>query len=209
MSRDCNIVRDLLPLYAEKMLSADSVAFVEEHLKECQACRKELESLQQGDSALLSMQDHADEAIPIRKVKKKLSKKKAAAIAAAVVLTLAAAAVIMWFRPAAIDYGNSEIYSQPDIISAVECVKADFKSYQGQGCKLYSLSYAGDEQIRREKELQLRQEGRYDEYIVILAAFRSPIFGGGAWNASFVYHWNWILGRNAGGEWAVIGKGVG
>ena len=77
MSQNCNIVRDLLPLYVEKMLSADSQTFVEEHLKECEDCRKELESLKQGDSSVSMVKDHTDEAIPIKKVKKKLSKKKA------------------------------------------------------------------------------------------------------------------------------------
>ena len=37
--RECGIVRDLLPLYQEGMLSPDSVEFLEEHLKTCPACR--------------------------------------------------------------------------------------------------------------------------------------------------------------------------
>ena len=99
----------------------------------------------------------------------------------------------------------SDIYSQEDIKSAVECVKKDFRSLRG--CKLYSLSYAGDEQVQRETERQLRQDSQYEEYIVIDSAFRSPIFGGGAWSAARIYTWGWILGRNAGGEWVVIDKG--
>lgn len=50
-------------------------------------------------------------------------------------------------------------------------------------------------------------ESQYEEYIVIDSAFRSPIFGGGGWSAARIYTWNWILGRNAGGEWVVIDKG--
>lgn len=102
-------------------------------------------------------------------------------------------------------YKSSDIYSQEEIKSAVECVKDDFKSLHG--CKLYSLSYAGDEQTQRETERQLRHESQYEEYIVIDSAFRSPIFGGGGWSAARIYTWNWILGRNAGGEWVVIDKG--
>lgn len=37
---NCNIVKDLLPLYRENMLSEDSVCFVESHLKECEECKK-------------------------------------------------------------------------------------------------------------------------------------------------------------------------
>ncbi|MCC8076627.1 MAG: zf-HC2 domain-containing protein [Clostridiales bacterium] len=41
----CNIIRDLLPLYAEGEASADTQALVEEHLAECSACAAQLEEL--------------------------------------------------------------------------------------------------------------------------------------------------------------------
>ena len=132
-------------------------------------------------------------------------KKIVITIIAAVVLILSAIAIILSVKPVTVDYKSSEIYSQEEIKSAVECVKDDFKSLHG--CKLYSLSYAGDEQVQRETERQLRQDSQYEEYIVIDSAFRSPIFGGGAWSAARIYTWGWILGRNAGGEWVVIDKG--
>ncbi len=47
MRNECNIIRDLLPLYAENMVSADTVDFVETHLADCAACRAELEALRQ------------------------------------------------------------------------------------------------------------------------------------------------------------------
>ena len=42
MKLDCEVIRDLLPLYAEHMASPASTALVEEHLQECEACRTEL-----------------------------------------------------------------------------------------------------------------------------------------------------------------------
>lgn len=41
----CDIIRDLLPLYAEGEASADTQALVEEHLAECPACAAQLEEL--------------------------------------------------------------------------------------------------------------------------------------------------------------------
>lgn len=41
MRNKCNIIRDLLPLYVEDMVSADSASFVNEHLSECPSCRAE------------------------------------------------------------------------------------------------------------------------------------------------------------------------
>ncbi|MBQ1413656.1 MAG: zf-HC2 domain-containing protein, partial [Clostridia bacterium] len=38
MSRDAGVAGDLIPLYVDEVLSADSVALVEEHLAECGDC---------------------------------------------------------------------------------------------------------------------------------------------------------------------------
>ena len=38
MKRECNIVRDLLPLYIENMASPESAQFVEAHLSKCPEC---------------------------------------------------------------------------------------------------------------------------------------------------------------------------
>lgn len=42
---DCNIIRDLLPLYIDEVCSSQSRQLVEEHLKECESCRRELEQM--------------------------------------------------------------------------------------------------------------------------------------------------------------------
>ena len=39
----CNVIRDLLPLYADKVCSEDSKEMVEEHLANCKKCKQELE----------------------------------------------------------------------------------------------------------------------------------------------------------------------
>ena len=39
MKTNCDIIRDLLPLYAEHITSEATNALVEEHLAECEACR--------------------------------------------------------------------------------------------------------------------------------------------------------------------------
>lgn len=46
MKLECDVIRDLLPLYAEKLASPASSALVEQHLSECPACRAELEQME-------------------------------------------------------------------------------------------------------------------------------------------------------------------
>lgn len=45
MRNECNIIRDILPLYIEGIASEDTVDFVEEHLEKCEECRLELENM--------------------------------------------------------------------------------------------------------------------------------------------------------------------
>ena len=45
MKYDCDIIRDLLPLYHDGVCSEKSREMVEEHLKECEVCRKALEEI--------------------------------------------------------------------------------------------------------------------------------------------------------------------
>lgn len=46
MKYPCELVRDLLPLYQDEVCSPESRVIVEEHLKECQPCRKVQKQLQ-------------------------------------------------------------------------------------------------------------------------------------------------------------------
>ena len=45
MESKCNIIRDILPLYVENMISDDTRQFVDEHLSQCQECKQELEQI--------------------------------------------------------------------------------------------------------------------------------------------------------------------
>lgn len=49
MKGNCNITKDLLPLYLEELCSADSRAYVEEHLKHCSECTTTYEYLKYTD----------------------------------------------------------------------------------------------------------------------------------------------------------------
>ena len=106
MKLSCEIIRDLLPLYAEELASTDSKAAVREHLEDCESCRTELEALKQP------AQVPAEE-LGMRKVKKGIARRwllGAACIMLAIVL--AASCVGCWlFNP---------IYLPETVIESVE-----------------------------------------------------------------------------------------
>lgn len=51
MRNECNIIRDVLPLYVENMVSDDTASFVREHLEKCDLCRSEAANLRQSSIA--------------------------------------------------------------------------------------------------------------------------------------------------------------
>ena len=53
---NCNIIRDILPLYVDGVASEDTSALVEEHLTGCEACRQEAERMK----AHLSLPDSGE-----------------------------------------------------------------------------------------------------------------------------------------------------
>lgn len=126
------------------------------------------------------------------------------------ILILIFSAVIFFTRGntmgAEIDLGQSEIYSQEDIESAARTVKRYFASMKG--CRLYSLSYAGDDTARENLQYcNTLGDRNYDECIVFKSRFRSPIRGGEAWEANAEYYWSWSLARQKGGEWVLLSWG--
>lgn len=47
MKISCDVIGDLLPLYAEEMASQDSAVLVADHVRECEVCRRRLDSMRQ------------------------------------------------------------------------------------------------------------------------------------------------------------------
>lgn len=84
MKNECSIVRDLLPLYAESMVSPETASFMEEHLKDCEHCRKEYERLK-APCAVPAQ----DDAAPLLMLQKKMAAKRLRTIVLTVVFAVA------------------------------------------------------------------------------------------------------------------------
>ena len=92
MKLDCEVIRDLLPLYAEHMASPASTALVEEHLQECEACRAELEQMQLP----VPVQPEPQPDAPLKGIRTALRKKRILTAAAAVLAVLCAVVLVFW-----------------------------------------------------------------------------------------------------------------
>ena len=104
MNKDCSIVQDLLPLYAEDMLREETKEFVDAHLAQCEACRAELAALKADvKPAPVSAQ-------PLRDLKRQLRRRKLTAVllAVALALTLATAGFAYLTAPQYLPYDETE-----------------------------------------------------------------------------------------------------
>ena len=82
MKISCDVMRDLLPLYAEDMVSADSRKIVEDHLRGCPSCVKALNELQEP------VMDITTELHGMELVKKKIRTRRNLAVGTAVLLII-------------------------------------------------------------------------------------------------------------------------
>ncbi len=90
---NCDIIKDLLPLYIDGVSSESTNKLIEEHLSECEDCQKELELMQ--DAPIISVKDEdLEKSVKIVGKKLKKFKKKtvikavSAALALCIVLTI-------------------------------------------------------------------------------------------------------------------------
>ena len=74
MENNCNIVKDLIPLYAEGLASEDSAKLVEGHVSECEGCAAELEKVRSDSAAAPGI---TDSAAPLKAVNKTLRQRRA------------------------------------------------------------------------------------------------------------------------------------
>lgn len=67
MSNKCNLIRDILPLYVENMVSTDTREFVSEHLEHCKECHTEFEHMRKPVDFIPDV-----DIVPLKRIKKDL-----------------------------------------------------------------------------------------------------------------------------------------
>jgi len=111
---------------------------------------------------------------------------------------------------AAIDYGNSVLYSEEDRRAAVSLIEAEFCTWEG--CELHSIAYSSDDECNPRNMAWMNELAAADgstgimtQCIMFRSSFHSPKGGGGAWNADQEYtDWQWWLARTENGPWKLM-----
>lgn len=97
MKYPCGIIRDLLPLYHDRVCSSESVRTVEEHIAECAQCREALRMLEEGSASEIVPDEEKKKAERFKGLKIILQRKmiKKAAIAASITAAAFLAALLL------------------------------------------------------------------------------------------------------------------
>lgn len=74
MKIPCAMIRDLLPLYAEKMVEPETERLMKEHLAECAECRQKLSGIEAG------VEKTVDTVKPLQTLKKEIRKRRLYAV---------------------------------------------------------------------------------------------------------------------------------
>ena len=92
----CKIVRDLLPLYYDEVVSEESRVFVEEHLESCAECKKILEDLHESAAQNNTPETEQPMVSSFRVIKKKLHRKAVIVAAISIICAVAIAAAVTY-----------------------------------------------------------------------------------------------------------------
>ena len=123
----CHIIQDILPLYVDGIVSEDTKEMVEEHLRECESCRKEAEHMQERIVLPNKKEFYQKEQEMLQKFKRRLINRRvlSAILGAVFVCALLASGYTILMIP------KEAIPFDPDKMK-VEIVGEDaYLSYQG------------------------------------------------------------------------------
>lgn len=85
MKQECSVVQDLLPLYVEDMVSADTAAFIRAHIETCPDCAAALAAMQGNKEAeAAETRRRENDAQVIAAMRKKIARRVFGAVAAVV-----------------------------------------------------------------------------------------------------------------------------
>jgi hypothetical protein len=133
----CEVMKDLMPLYVDRMLSEDSTALLEEHLANCEACRGALKKLKQEANPIEGMENRDQEEKTkdaFKKIRRSIRRQRMIAVCISVFCVLAAVRVGYYCyaeKESYISYEDSGLVMQGDKLYAT-------KTYYGRMSSIIS-----------------------------------------------------------------------
>ena len=202
MKNECYIVRDILPLYLENMVSEETAAFIKEHLEHCPACAAELAAMEKETKAEAigtNVPSLLDEEIlkSMKSIRKKFWK-RARRVAAVIAGIFIAVCVLLHIFPVyrymhigSMVYGN--YYSDEEISKALYIGSASDRREAQTVLRLADKAFNDVRHTREENEKEYGLLARY--------ATPTDSYGDTAFNEHTLELWSAHLDEDEGWLW--------
>lgn len=129
MHMDCDIIRDLLPLYEDGALSESGARAVSAHLAACPACR-DYRARVEGDSVARAPRTAAPETMELRAVARKIRRRN-------ILIAVFGAVLFVWAVLFAVDYSRARVNKPPLFAPLREEVVLDSDGASVSGYTMY------------------------------------------------------------------------
>ena len=222
MKNDCSVVKDLIPLYTEGLVSSETKEFIDEHCQSCEKCKELLETLAESPDkkeSADSIKEKVWSEIASKERKRKKKKYLTLSITSVILVTLVVLGLI--FLPKLlqkIHYENQVTqydftfteqtiaktgFTENDIHAASETVKKFFEKHSDDR-KLLRLAY--DEKETTDENKTVYNPNHADAIVFIgdYYFFDDPVAGDGS---RLRTNWKWFVKQNSSGEWEIIDQG--
>lgn len=133
MKYECDVVKDLMPLYIDDVLSENSKIFVKDHIDSCEACKKYYEKLSSEIKIPVSKESRKSDLKPMEYLKASLSRKiikRVLGVVLVIGIFLGSFAFATRYE-IPVDPSRVEFYEKDDYL---------MMKYDGQGDLLYSAN---------------------------------------------------------------------
>ncbi|MGI5958157.1 MAG: zf-HC2 domain-containing protein [Massiliimalia sp.] len=124
----CNVIGDLLPLYAENAVSEDSRRLIEEHLSQCEECRHQLKTMTNHMVLPVSTKACIQDMEILKKIRKHLRSRKLIAMILSAVITLS----LVFGAYSLMVIPRQCIPFRSDLISVIEADGELYAAYSGE-----------------------------------------------------------------------------
>ena len=202
MKNECSIVRDILPLYLENMVSDETGAFVKEHLKGCSECTAELEALKAGpkvEKIGSEMRDSLEvEVMKSMKATRKKFRKKAYRVAAIIAGIFIIVCVLLHFFPVyrIVDIGSM---TTGNYYSSDQIAKAFYIGAASDRREAQAVLRLADQAFNDVQHTSVENEEKYG--LLARYATDTDSYGDTAFNEHSLELWSAHLGKDEGYIW--------
>lgn len=202
MKNECSIVRDILPLYLENMVSDETGTFVKEHLKGCPECTAELEALKAGPKVEKignEMRDSLEaEVMKSMKAIRKKFHKKAYRVAAVIAGIFIIVCVLLHFFPVyrIVDIGAM---TMGNYYSSDQIAKAFYIGSASDRREAQAVLRLADQAFNDVQHTSVENEEKYG--LLARYATDTDSYGDTAFNEHSLELWSAHLGKDEGYIW--------